>query len=66
VGVEAVRKPLTRAEIAELAASVKALLEDQDAGLTQTVRSRWEGGLAALEAVLGLRTSLLDHDPELL
>jgi hypothetical protein len=63
---EAVSKPLTTAEIEELAASVKALLDDRDARLTQTSRARWEGALAALEAVLGLRSSLVGDDPELL
>jgi hypothetical protein len=58
-------KPLTKADIVALADDIRDLLADPDAGLTATTRARWEGALAALEAVLGLRSSLIE-DPELL
>jgi hypothetical protein len=48
-----VPSPLTTAEIAELAENVRADLDDPDILMTVTSRQRWEGGLAALEFVLG-------------
>lgn len=51
-------RSLTRSETAELAESIRRLLADPDAGLTDLVRRRWEGALAALEVVLGERSTL--------
>jgi hypothetical protein len=34
---------------------------DPDRGLSESERRRWEGALAALEAVLGWRSSLVDN-----
>jgi len=53
--------PLSRAEIEKLAESVRALLADPDAGLNEPFQRRWEGALAALEVVLGQRSSLVDN-----
>jgi len=39
-----------------------ALLADPDADLNDPLRRRWEGALAALEAVLGERSSLVDNE----
>jgi len=52
---------MRRAEIEKLADSVRALLSDPDADLNDPLRRRWEGALAALEAVLGERSSLVDN-----
>jgi hypothetical protein len=57
----AVRSPMTKSEIEELAASVRALLTDPSADLNDPLRRRWEGALAALEAVLGEESSLVDN-----
>jgi len=53
-------RALKRSEIEELATSVRAILEDPDAGLTEVLRRRWEGALIALEVVLGEGISVLD------
>lgn len=42
-------------EVEKLAAAVRELLADPDAGLTDHERRRWEGALVALEVVLGVR-----------
>ena len=55
------RRPLSRPEIDAMAEGVQALLADSDAGLSPDRRLRWEGALAALEAVLGQRSSLVDE-----
>ena len=52
---------MRRVEIEDLTASIRALLADPDAGLNEPMRRRWEGALAALEAVLGEETSLVDN-----
>jgi hypothetical protein len=52
---------MRRTEIEELAASIPALLADPDEGINEPLRRRWEGALAALEAVLGEKTSLVDN-----
>jgi hypothetical protein len=52
---------MRRTEIEELAASIRALLADPDAGINEPQRRRWEGALVALEAVLGEKTSLVDN-----
>ncbi len=44
-----------------MAEGVQALLADSDVGLSPDRRLRWEGALAALEAVLGQRSSLVDE-----
>ncbi len=49
-----------RGEIEELAASIRHLLDDPDADLTEPLRRRWEGALVALEVVLGVRSSLAE------
>ena len=54
-------RPMRRSEIEDLAASIRALLADPDAGINEPLRRRWEGALAALEAVLGETTSLVDN-----
>jgi hypothetical protein len=51
--------PMTRREIAALATSIRAVLDGPDAGLTEPMRRRWEGALAATEAILGRPSSLL-------
>ena len=51
---------LRRGEIEDLAESVRALLADPEADLNEPMRRRWEGSLAALEAVLGERSSLVE------
>ena len=62
-----VTPPMRRADIEALAESVRALLADPDAGLNELTKRRWEGALAALEVVLGVRSSLLgDSGPGLL
>jgi len=57
-------RPLTRAEVGELAESIRRLLADPDARLTGPMRQRWQGALTALEVVLGEPSSLVDS-PEL-
>ena len=52
--------PMGFAEIAELAAFVRSLLEQPHVGFTASQRCRAEGALVALELALGERTSLLD------
>ena len=47
-----VSQPMERAEIERLAASIRALLAEPHAGLTESLRRRWEGALVALELVL--------------
>ena len=42
-------------------ASIRALLADPEADLNEPMRRRWEGALAALEAVLGEPSSLVDN-----
>ena len=42
------------------------MLSDPDVSLSVVTRARWEGALAALEAVLGLRPSMVVEDPGLL
>jgi len=54
-------RPLSRAEIEKLSESIRALPADPDAGLNEPLRRRWEGSLAALEVVLGERSSLVDN-----
>jgi hypothetical protein len=56
---------MSYAEIVALAESIRGLLDDPDAGLTAMARVHWEGALAALEAVLGWRSSLVEDDPRL-
>lgn len=58
------RKPLTRSEVVEMAERIRDLLGDPDAGLTESIRRRWEGALTALEAVLGEAPSLVGEEPE--
>jgi hypothetical protein len=58
-------RPLTRVETAALADDIRQLLADPDRGLSALSQARWQGALAALEAVLGLTTTLLDDDPGL-
>jgi len=53
--------PMRRGEIEGMATSIRALLADSDAGLNEPMRRRWEGALAALEAVLGEDSSLVDN-----
>jgi hypothetical protein len=52
---------MTRAEIQQLANSIRSLLADPDSDLNEPMRRRWEGALAALEAVLGDRSSPVDN-----
>lgn len=52
---------MRRAEIEDLAASIRALLQDPEAELNDPLRRRWEGALTALEAVLGDAPSLVDN-----
>ena len=54
-------RPMGRGEIEELAGSIRAMLADPEADLNELMRRRWEGALAALEAVLGERSSLVDN-----
>jgi hypothetical protein len=56
-----VAQPMSRVEIQELAGSVRALLDDPEVDLNDPIRRRWEGALAALEAVLGRESSLVDY-----
>ena len=49
---------LSREDTAAFAERIRELLEDPAAGLTSAARHRWEGALAALDAVLGLRSTL--------
>jgi hypothetical protein len=56
-----VSHPMRRTEVEELAASIRELLADPDAGVNEPLRRRWEGALIALEVVLGERTSLTDN-----
>lgn len=53
--------PMRRADIEKLANSIRALLTDPDADIKEPLRRRYEGALAALEAVLGQRSSLVDN-----
>jgi MoxR-like ATPase len=46
-------QPLTRAEVERMVESVRALLDDPDAGLSREARLRWQGVLVALDTVLG-------------
>jgi hypothetical protein len=46
---------MRRGEIEELATSIRAVLDDPDAGLTDPLRRRWEGAFVALQVVLGER-----------
>jgi hypothetical protein len=62
VGYAKQRRPFTRVEVERFAESVRALLADPDAGLSSDGRLRWEGALAALEAVLREPSTLLDPD----
>jgi len=55
-------RPLTRAETAAFADSIRALLADPDANLGRDARLRWEGALTAVEAVLGKAPSLATDD----
>lgn len=43
-----------------MADSIRTLLADQHADLNEPMRRRWEGALAALEVVLGQKSSLVD------
>lgn len=52
---------MRRVEIERLAISIRVLLADPDSGLNEPIRRRWEGALAALEAVLGEEPSLVDN-----
>ena len=52
---------LNRAEIEQLANSIRTLLADPDADINEPMRRRWESALAALEALLGERSSLVDN-----
>jgi len=54
-------RPLSRGEIQRLLESIRTLLTDPDSGLNEHSRRRWEGALAALEVVLGERSSLVDN-----
>jgi hypothetical protein len=51
---------MERADIENLASTIRGLLDEPHAGLSSTLRHRWEGALVALELVLGERTSLVD------
>jgi hypothetical protein len=53
--------PMSPEEITRLATSIRGLLDDPDNGLSEPERRRWEGALAALEAVLGWKSSLVDN-----
>lgn len=63
---EPVSKPLSKAEVVALADDIQDLLADPEGGLNAATRAHWEGALAALEAVLGRRPSLLEDNPGLL
>jgi hypothetical protein len=52
---------MRRADIEQLAASVRSLLADPEGAINDLQRRRWEGALTALEAVLGERSSLVDN-----
>ena len=54
-------RPLTHAEVGELADRIRHVLADPDAGLTEPTRQRWQGALTALEAVLGEPSSLAEE-----
>jgi hypothetical protein len=56
-------RPLRRAEIEQLANSIRTLLAETDADINGPMQRRWEGALTALEAVLGERSSLVDNFP---
>jgi len=56
-----VRRRMNPNEIQELASSIRALLDEPEADLNEPTRRRWEGALAALEAVLGERSTLVDN-----
>lgn len=56
------RGTLPRAEIVALSDAVRSLLADEHAALSPARRSHLEGALAALEAVLGQPSSLLDPE----
>jgi hypothetical protein len=58
-----VGRSMRRAEIEELAISIRAFIADPQADPNEPMRRRWEGALAALEAVLGERSSLVDNFP---
>jgi len=55
---------LSQDETEKLAEAIRRLLVDPDARISQVARYRWEGALAALEAVLGGSTTLPVSDPE--
>jgi hypothetical protein len=61
-GKQVQRRPLPRAEVDQMAEAIRALLDDPDAGLSRDGRLRWEGALAALEAVLRSPSSLVDDE----
>lgn len=49
-------KPLTRAELGQLAEAIRAVLAADSSGeapLTQNMRARWEGALTVAEVALG-------------
>ncbi|MHB1988054.1 MAG: hypothetical protein ACYCSF_08725 [Acidimicrobiales bacterium] len=46
-------EPLTTQEIGDLAASIRAVLDDCNVLIISSSRHRWEGALAAIEFVLG-------------
>lgn len=48
------------ADIEKLASTIRGLLLEPHAALSESLRHRWEGALVALELVLGERTSLAD------
>jgi hypothetical protein len=54
-------RPMRRSDIEDLAASIRAVLADPDAGINELQCRRWEGALVALEAVLGEKISLVDN-----
>jgi hypothetical protein len=53
-------RPLTRAEVGEVADCIRELLADPDARLTEATRHRWQGALTALEAIFGEPFSLAE------
>lgn len=53
-------RPMGRGEIEELAGSIRSMLDDPEADLNELMQRRWEGALAALDAVLGERSSLVE------
>jgi hypothetical protein len=52
---------MSQTEIEGLASSIRALLDEPEAHLNEPTKRRWEGALAALEAVLGERSTLVDN-----